>query len=305
MPASSTITRKSNTAEFANLFELFDRIAARRRNKGGPSSIEDDYELVPNDMDPVVRNLASLVLPHPNSSMPAVSALRTIATRGRGRSNTVADTSKFPSNGKKYPFTFKMMLHKLYELDDWGKKVKEVLEKSQTQYRSLAEKEAEEKSAASLERKEKGKGKETGKVHFAAGSGIGGGRRPTTRGRSTSLGGAAAQKVAPVAKVSTLGEDLRAIKRRCVGRRKSTIRLVDGKTEQAEPKAAWIYESAVASVDRDSRERNDGTTRRRRISSTGVPPAAESSSMSAKRPVTGRRGRAQTVSAVWAGKSTI
>jgi hypothetical protein len=40
---------------------------------------------------------------------------------------------------KKYPFTFKHMIHKLYKEDDWLRTVKEVLEKSKQDFKPLGE----------------------------------------------------------------------------------------------------------------------------------------------------------------------
>jgi len=68
----------------------------------------------------------------------------------RPRRNTVAASApapasetqpqtrtRFPLREKRYPFTFKLLLHKLYDLDDWAAKVQEVLAASQEQFRSL------------------------------------------------------------------------------------------------------------------------------------------------------------------------
>ncbi len=133
----------SKIAEFANLFALFENIATRRSRM---ADNDDDRQIlvdaVPKDLEPIVRNLASLVDTHPQ-------------VQGRSRRNTVVGSEgKFPL-GARYPFTFKMMLHKLYELDDWGKKVKDVLERSQNDFKSLSEtpekpKEKERKVASAL-----------------------------------------------------------------------------------------------------------------------------------------------------------
>ena len=54
-----------------------------------------------------------------------------------GQSTTVVDQTRFPLGVKRYPFTFKLLLHKLYDLEDWAAKVHEVLATSQEQFRSL------------------------------------------------------------------------------------------------------------------------------------------------------------------------
>ncbi|KAF5316277.1 hypothetical protein D9619_006572 [Psilocybe cf. subviscida] len=53
-----------------------------------------------------------------------------------------AALAKFPLTATtKYPFTFKLMIYKLYKKEDWVKTIKEMLEKSKNEFKPLAEKE--------------------------------------------------------------------------------------------------------------------------------------------------------------------
>ena len=105
-------------------------------------------------------------------------------------SDDEASCAKFPL-AKRYPFIFRMMLHKLYQLNDWAQKVKDVLERSQVEYKPLAE------TAVDKGGQEQGSGLgldgqvtstvEDGRVHFKAGT-AGGSRKPeANRPRSHSL----------------------------------------------------------------------------------------------------------------------
>ncbi|KAE9399191.1 hypothetical protein BT96DRAFT_701942 [Gymnopus androsaceus JB14] len=159
------------------------RLATRRRRAADVGELEDMDDThtlsIPTDLQPVFRNLATLVTPRTTSGS---------STR-KGRRNTVAvpsssddmDTdsdsdsvAKFPLQGKQYPFKFKMMLHKLYELEDWGRKVREVLERSQKEFKPLSEKEniREEGKVATKE------DHDVGRVHFRGEFGI---NSPTKR----------------------------------------------------------------------------------------------------------------------------
>jgi hypothetical protein len=54
------------------------------------------------------------------------------------KADAKAIVATFPL-GRLYLFTFKFMIHKLYELEEWAEKVKEIVEKSQSQFKPLGE----------------------------------------------------------------------------------------------------------------------------------------------------------------------
>ncbi|KAF8912372.1 hypothetical protein CPB85DRAFT_1434428 [Mucidula mucida] len=229
-------------AEFANLFASFEKIATRRSRETGDSQSDSakDFlssldEAIPKDLEPVIRNLYSLVDSHPQ-------------VQRRSRRNTVA-ADKFPA-GTQYPFTFKKMLHDLYEMDDWKQKVQDVLQQSQSQYKSLTD--LEEKEGEKEREKKKISGAEP-RVRFDKDViSAGRTRRPSVvgRARSHTVTGVGKQPMSPIRPdtkvikqhLSPTG-DARVVKKRCVGRRPS----IGGDIKH------WVYASAVSSV-----EVNDG-----------------------------------------------
>ncbi|SJL03366.1 uncharacterized protein ARMOST_06720 [Armillaria ostoyae] len=243
----------SKTAEFANLFALFENIATRRSRM---ADNDDDRQIladaVPKDLEPIVRNLASLVDTHPQ-------------VQGRSRRNTVAGSEdKFPL-GERYPFTFKMMLHKLYELDDWGKKVKDVLERSQNEFKPLSEtpeklKEKERRVASALASPEP-------RVRFDKDATAGRPRRgsvatTTTRPRSHTVGAIGRPKdlVTMREKLERNKEtdretpdDVRIIKKRCVGRRQPSETIPEDSSVR---RRHWVYDAAVSSFEVNERQRS-------------------------------------------------
>ncbi|KAF9266792.1 hypothetical protein L218DRAFT_985377 [Marasmius fiardii PR-910] len=274
-------TKIKAASDFTHLFELFDRLASRRRSSN--STIPDDLDVrsvpVPEDLEPVFRNLVSLIGTRNHqvemrsgsrttrrktvsaSVAPVLDSDSTESDEGAGGSTS---NSQFPPGGKAYPFTFKMMLHKLYKLEEWGKKVRDVLEKSQNDYKSLVMQEEGRTKGSDSRKGVKGKGKGrdvvgSSRVEFAAhvdpsqrrtvvAPGAGGikgrPRSHTVAGTNGRSGITRAAMVIPqvITPPPEPQEGVKAVKKRCIGRRKS----LGGKSD-------WIYDTAVA-----SREVGDG-----------------------------------------------
>lgn len=256
-------TPNSRTAEFARLFDLFERLASLRpRTRSGESSTNatDDIHMpVPPELAPVVHSLATIV----GTRKHRVNEQRS-PFGGRPRSKTLAaprvpgseidesddeeSLAKFPV-GKQYPFTFKMMLHKLYELEEWANKVKEVLERSQIQYKPLAERDQgiEDVEVAV---------KSDGHVRFRPGVARAGNKKgspPLARPRSHSVATPLAKGrdslahavQQPRTKGANQRDDVRALKKRCVGRRKSMSEPIG---EVGRMGGGWVYDAAISSV---------------------------------------------------------
>ncbi|KAF9460535.1 hypothetical protein BDZ94DRAFT_896823 [Collybia nuda] len=254
----------SKTAEFARLFDLFERLASRKsraiNDENRTTTLDDIPSLpVPPDLVPVVKSLTSL--------MSTRRPVRGKEGKGRGHRDATSlgvathdidsedeDEVSLPNFplGKKYPFTFKMMLYKLYQLDDWAEKVKQVLERSQIEYKPLAE----AGSNVAVDGKEVVvEEKPSGRVHFKVGVASGGPRRPYARPRSYSVlivGKARDIGTAPMspgrARRATI-EDTRAVKKRCVGRRKSISGPLTAGAGMARSGEGWIYDAAVSSFE--------------------------------------------------------
>ena len=269
-------TSDSKTAEFARLFDLFDRLASRKARCGPHDDTAiagtEDVRSVPADLAPVIKNLAALVS---TRKLQDDSRHKTKAAT-HARRNTIAGLShdmkdaeddddnddddesleKFPV-GKRYPFTFRMMLHKLYRLDDWAQKVKEVLERSQIEYKPLAEQasQEEEKAETTVEKYE-------GRVHFKPGVVSGGSRRTAMRPRSYSLAGngkgrdgnekVAASPVKSLKQKESPSEETRVVKKRCIGRRKSVSGPISA--DAGRIGGGWVYDAAVSSVESTGRD---------------------------------------------------
>jgi hypothetical protein len=210
----------------------------------------------------------------------------------RPRRNTVAVPSsyrpighglpsetRFPLREKRYPFTFKLLLHKLYDLEEWAAKVQQVLVASQEQFRPLNSARPRPPVTTSTGGGDGGGG--------GSGDSRGGNNNndndnshprspgsPATSSRRTtfsdSLFGAAEpvlnspttrrQRAQSVSKSKSSNEcggarsgpimarppppqSSRAVKKRIVNRRRSTNGL------GVEKKGEWMYDAAVSSVD--------------------------------------------------------
>jgi len=300
----------TETAEFSRLFDLFERLASQGSgaSDGNTSAAMDDVRTVPipDDLAPVFRNLATLVTTRTHKGHIQQKC------DGRRRRNMVAAPSfdmdsdsdvesvgKFPL-GKQYPFTFKMMIHKLYELEEWAKKIKEVVENSQMQFKPLGEQEQVE------EVEEEAKQRSDGHVHFNAGLAVGRGRRgslPLTRLRSHSIMGIGkGRDTGNVISVRTQQpkfevdrrDNVRALKKRCVGRRKSMSGPITG--EAGSIGGGWIYDAAISAVEVAAPAKGPGHPRLRYQSLGGGGQQigkARRVSCSARRPFIGQQEKPQ------------
>ncbi|PPQ94419.1 hypothetical protein CVT25_002511 [Psilocybe cyanescens] len=300
----STFASEIRKAEMARLFDLFEKLKSRRAR---PTSIinEDapmeDVRPVPTPtptpivvLDPAMKKLSSIVDRSSTSTRPRRNTVASIIAQGgdmmsidEGHSDSDAESqAKSPlAERKKFPFTFKHMVHKLYEKDDWARTVKEMLEKSQNEFKPLAEQQQalpvtqNENERENLT--EDGEGEEMGKdniIRFKIPTSPGARRRGSfTGGRQRSLsiattgGGRGYTPLSPglrspgfkppVIKSPGPGikspgvegrPDLRAVKKRCVSRRKSASGLVSGGAGKPSgiARGAWVYNAAIALSER-------------------------------------------------------
>ncbi|KAJ7252786.1 hypothetical protein B0H12DRAFT_611721 [Mycena haematopus] len=270
-------TSPEKTAEFARLFHLFEMLANRRSRMAatGSTSLDDTHAIpIPAELEPVFRSLATVVPPRqPPPSSSGRPRRNTVAVLGRttypdsdnDNDDSASDeesVAKFPL-GKAYTFTFKMMIHKLYQVEEWAQKVRDVLERSQLEYKPLAERHEVQKVDAAVVAPLTPDG---ARVHFKTEVTIGGKKTamPLTHGRTrshsnASLGRVAAPNVhtraAPPAALP-IADDARAVKKRCIGRRKS----LSGPLSPASPIGeGWIYEAAISSAEVRERVRVEAT----------------------------------------------
>ncbi|KAG1817077.1 uncharacterized protein BJ212DRAFT_1217615, partial [Suillus subaureus] len=228
----------SKAAEFARLFELFDRIATRRARGSTELAISmDDIQSVPPEFAPVLKNLSAVL-----SLRAQRDQERLRKPTGRPRRNTVGvapatqngiDVARdvgspiFPLE-EHHPFTFKLMLHKLYNVDEWAEKVKSAVEASKEQFKPLAE------------RMQKAMKEGTGAERVVG--------RNAARSRSQSAinpkskGKAISREQVP-ASPARANDFSRVLKKRCVGRRKSISGPLAG--------GVWVYDAAISAVELD------------------------------------------------------
>ena len=210
------------------------------------------------------------------------------ASMARPRRNTVAGShadapatainrgiqARFPLKEKRYPFTFKLLLHKLYGLEDWATKVKEVLASSQEQFRSLDSSPSVTCDTFSDSDNSSSPSSPRSPATFSAlifgtpppppSEPLSPTRRRRTQSVSkskASIDGAHSGPATPVRP-----QPSRAVKKRIVNRRRSTTGL------GVETKGEWKYDAAVSSVDAevvDARGYDSLRRRKRVLSSVG------------------------------------
>lgn len=152
----------------------------------------------------------------------------------RPRSQTVSTTTPSQSllNSEYYPFTFKMMLHKLYETEAWGEKVKDMLEKSRSAWKSLEELKAE-------------------MTVPDVGENMSRPQSSTTAIASTPNTSMYRRGSVPIIPTIFEPPQTQPIKKRCVGRRVSLSTLQNPSNDIPEDggrllmRKEWVYESAV------------------------------------------------------------
>ena len=307
MTITSVAQANSKTAEFARLFDLFDRVATRRTRAltGDTSDVisTDDIASVPAEFAPVLKNLSTILSlrairdeGHARRAQTAPTTKPRHNTRASVHPSTPApgenptpradvtvptddveedpETPAFPL-GERYPFTFKLMLHKLYDLDEWADKVKNAVETSKSQFKPLAERVQNVVRDATASIKERGEKRSTGSVHPQAVLGASAKFKPppggTTSSASMPRDATASNKergekrssasVRPVLGASAKfkppsttrhphsaampmppkPETSRVLKKRCIGRRKS----VNGPMSTG----VWVYDAAISATE--------------------------------------------------------
>ena len=262
-------------AEIARLFDLFERLASRRpqaTQRGNDAAMDDATVIIPDELNSVLQKLSTIVSARDTGTRPRRNTVASLLSP-ISSDTTISDDSsddddeeslaKFPlAKEKKYPFTFRLMVHKLYKKDDWAKAIKEMLEKSKNEFMSLAEKEA------AIQAKEK----EQENQLLQEGNGTGvrfkvvlvpAGRRGSTaagvRRRSYSVVGVGSKSYMPISSLTKspgAGErdEVRALKKRCIGRRKSMGGPLNASaevtTDTSKSRGTWVYNATVSSAER-------------------------------------------------------
>ncbi|KAH0836437.1 hypothetical protein J3R83DRAFT_8042 [Lanmaoa asiatica] len=245
MTFTSVAQANSKTAEFARLFDLFDRVATRRTRALTGSTSEvisaDDIANVPAEFAPTLKNLSTILslraqaasttrarrntlTSAPSMTLTAENQMpRVDVTEPSDEVEEEPESPTFPL-GERYPFTFKLMLHKLYDLDEWAEKVKNAVEISKSQFKPLAERVQNVVRDATANIKERGEKRSNVRPVLGASAKFG---SPSTTRHS--------------AATSSKPETSRVLKKRCIGRRKS----VNGPMSTG----VWVYDAAISATE--------------------------------------------------------
>jgi len=233
----------------------------------------------------------------PRRNTVVASALAS-ASGGTGTTQTRPGGARFPLREKRYPFTFKLMLHKLYDLEDWAAKVQEVLATSQEQFRPLnstSPHHHQPPAATGIISGGDGGGSSSSSSSPSCGDSPCSPRSPVTtfsgslfgspspstlnsptmttrrrRSQSTSkvkASNAAAGGAAAPSRPAPPPPPSRAVKKRIVNRRRSTNGLGEGMVGKM---GEWTYDAAVSSVDAEQADARwqDSLRRRKRVFSS-------------------------------------
>ncbi|KAG5219681.1 hypothetical protein IMY05_C4799000300 [Salix suchowensis] len=258
------VTAKRSISDVEQLRQFFDRLAANKSQTSLATRGDDEADA--QDIASVLNGIV------PPSRLPRLG-MRSLRFKNKNASEilnaddaseaaSITSTGKFPSEGKRYPFTFKLMIHKLYALEEWAKKIKDVLDISQKQFRPLAESRNVEKQKGTATPTNGMEGKKEA---------VDGANAHPFRGRppwsealtfahvAFSVAPPSPTKLSssPTKKQSPQDEHVRAIKKRCVGRRKSSSAIGDVASSHT---GAWVYDAAASSL-----ATSDSISRRRAL----------------------------------------
>ncbi|KAL1742119.1 hypothetical protein HDZ31DRAFT_84356 [Schizophyllum fasciatum] len=289
----SGIPSSPRAKEYSELFDFFESLLRRRPRAqdtdATPETVEVETPPVPPELVPLFhRKVSGSKRAVHTSAAGADSDVDSDSDDGCNDGSSSSAAFPMPRNVSPYPFSFKMMIHKIYE-DEFLSKCNEFLAKSRAQFKPLAEQPTPERSPRA-------------QVPI-----LGGGKHnlPPTRPRRHSL--ATGRGTLPTSPRSPLPprspmpsrapmppparfpmpslrtildsshDDVRAAKKRCTGRRLSALDPVPG----------WVYHSEVAAAARDSRESfeaaKDGAAGRYKGLGLGHPSTINVSTPSKKR----------------------
>lgn len=106
----------SDRSEFTELFNLL--------------ATDDRRHSTPGDLSPFLSRLSK----NGASTSPAPPNIHR-----RAKSEAISGTGESPPSESQFPFTFKKMIHTLYDAQTWGDKVKDMIEESKSQFKPLPE----------------------------------------------------------------------------------------------------------------------------------------------------------------------
>ncbi|KAF7309794.1 Deacetylase sirtuin-type domain-containing protein [Mycena indigotica] len=263
-PTSTSTTTADKNAEFAKLFDLFEMLATRRSRKTPLTDADlDDTQTipVPTELESVFRKLSNNlnIVPPRATGRARRNTVAGVAKKSQVNADSESDETdaesmaKFPL-GRTHAFTFRKMIHHLYQAEEWGTKVREVLQRSKLEYKSLAEQTTTGPATKETESTINTTPHVPGRVYFKTEVKVSG-KKPAPlavqgRRRAHSIGGLSSRRSLPTSPTSPTpparaldDKGARATKKRCIGRRKSVAGL-EGHAD------GWFYDAAISSTER-------------------------------------------------------
>jgi len=116
-PCSLRLMMSPDRSEFAELFNLL--------------ATDDRTRSVTGDLSPYLSRLSGNGASTPFNTPSKVHR--------RAKSEAISGNGEFPPTDSQFPFTFKKMIHTLYDAQTWADKVKDMIEESKIQFKPLPE----------------------------------------------------------------------------------------------------------------------------------------------------------------------
>lgn len=141
-----------------------------------------------------------------------------------------------------FQFTFRLMIHKLYSIREFAAMVDDVVRTSQERFQSLPPSPTTTVRRASYSNSYAFGYPSDGESFMSAGS-------PASPSEATLPSSPSLRSVDQMSELGKEQDDLRALKKRCIGRRFSVVDPDADADADKSDEAGWVYDSAVASVE--------------------------------------------------------
>ena len=267
-PLSPTDPADTRTQEFARLFDYFEYLASRRyRGQDSRSPrVEGPHPPLIANIAPALQRLEF----GPSATVRRADHIREVVENRlliQGSSSKTA--AEFPLKDR-YTFTFKLMIHKLYDVREFVDMVRGVVEKSRTEFKSLAEQDPREETDG-----EKASNRTRNPTAIVESEN---GTISSIRTRRHSTIGTVESEKHPVfvakgqVSVTRDGEwqaDIRVVKKRCIEREK--VEMPSSPGIMSPTTTEWTYKATGSLVERNNLKRH-GEERKEKTRSRDMSP---------------------------------
>ena len=254
-PLSPTDPAHTRTQEFARLFDYFEYLASRRyRGQDSRSSrAEGPHPPLIANITPAPQRLDVGL----STRTRKVDDIRDVVENRhliQGSSSTTA--AEFPLKDE-YTFTFKLMIHKLYDVREFVDMVRGVVEKSRTEFKSLAEQDSREEADG-----EKASSRTRNAIVTAIVEPKNGTISSIRTRRHSTIGTVESEKrpifvakgQVSVTRDGKWQADIRVVKKRCIEREK--VEMPSSPGIKSPTAAEWTYKATGSLVESDDLKRH-------------------------------------------------